>query len=52
MWLYPLSGHPFALDLGVHGFVGTATLWLASVGLVRWGGRGRLRWIVRGLRPR
>ena len=48
MWLYPLSDHSFGLALGVHGVAGTTILWLGSIGLVRWGGRGGLRWIARG----
>lgn len=39
MWLFPASTARVALDLPVHGLLGTAVLWLASLAIVRFGPR-------------
>ena len=39
MWLFPASTARVGLDLPVHGLLGTAVLWLASLAIVRFGPR-------------
>lgn len=50
MWLYPASTTRASFGLPVHGVAGTASLWLASLALVRFGPRisGRIRAWRRG----
>ncbi|WP_410767349.1 metal-dependent hydrolase [Haloferax sp. DFSO60] len=43
LWLYPVSSHHFSADLSMHSAVGNAILWGIALGIVRWGGRNRLR---------
>lgn len=47
MWLYPASVYHFSYDVSLHSAAGDVTLWGVSLGLVRWGGRDKLRRLVR-----
>lgn len=43
MWLYPASVHSFSYDISIHSAVADVVFWCLSLGVIRWGGRDRLR---------